>query len=106
MLFECKFDQLVRQSGINPNPDIINLDHLPGIGEFPLRVVMERNLHRRTKFTHTSHRASVRTVSGDQFPCIQFDIGKKPLVSFDQDAGMEWGVGVEQGRVGKRERLG
>ena len=57
---------------------------------------MEGNLHGRINLADSSHGASIRTMSGNQFACVELDVCQETLVSLDEYARVELGVSVEQ----------
>ncbi len=79
--------QPVRGQGVDAHQGSRHVNEFPRVFEFAFGLVMAGHVHASSGLTAGAHAAGVGTVGGHNLAGVQTDVGQKPLVPFDQDAG-------------------
>ena len=67
----------------------MHLNHFPGVRQLATKTIAVRQLDCTTRGKNPSHGTSIRAVSSNYVSGSQFNIGKKALVAFEQNARVE-----------------
>jgi hypothetical protein len=104
VVFEGVADDAVGEGGVDAGPEglvvVGDLDQFPGVGELALGAGGEGQEDGAADFADAGHGSSVGAVGGDDFACVEFDVGEEAFIAAEEFAGDEVGEGMDEGAAG------
>ena len=85
------FDDPIRPQGVGIDPGAVDFDEFKSPGEFTQRVSSSGDEDAVTGDRALKHAAGIGGMGGDDAAIVEFDFGKKSLITTDKTTGMERG---------------